>query len=171
MKNKFLILFLFIFFSTFSQNMSFVDILSLKDKNKTEVIKYLKKNNWEILNKHYSKEHKFGDIRFAFDNKNTDKQIPQYLTFYHQNEKKENNRIQLEVLNKEKFDKYLNELKSLDFKFIITKVDANQTKEIYKNKTTTIEVIIMPVDNYFGKQQTFYTFYITDNSFSFIKKE
>lgn len=171
MNNKFLILFLFIFFSAFSQNMSFVDILSLKDKNKTEVIKYLKKNNWEILHKHYSKEHKFGDIRFAFDNKNTDRQIPQYLTFYHQNEKKENNRIQLEVLNKEKFDKYLNELKSLDFKFIITKVDANQTKEIYKNKTTTIEVIIMPVDNYFGKQQTFYTFYITDNSFSFIKKE
>jgi hypothetical protein len=171
MKIKFLILFLFIFFNSFSQNMTFVDILSLKDKNKSEVIKFLNEYNWEIMHKHYSKEEKFGDIRFAFDNKSIDRQIPQYITFYHQNEKKENNRIQLQVLNKEKFDKYLTEFKSLDFEYITTIMDANQTKEIYKNNTTTIEVIIMPVNNYFGKQQTFYTFYIFDNSFNSMIKE
>jgi hypothetical protein len=123
------------------------------------------------MHQHYSKEEKFGDIRFAFDNKSADRQIPQYITFYHQNEKKENNRIQLQVLNKEKFDKHLTEFKSLDFDYITTIVDANQTKEFYKNNSTTIEVIIMPVNNYFGKQQTFYTFNIFDNSFNSMIKE
>ncbi|WP_396218616.1 hypothetical protein, partial [Flavobacterium sp.] len=71
----------------------------------------------------------------------------------------------------EKFDKHLTEFKSLDFDYITTIVDANQTKEFYKNNSTTIEVIIMPVNNYFGKQQTFYTFNIFDNSFNSMIKE
>ena len=40
------------------------------------------------------------------------------------------------------------------------------TLEYYKNETTTIEVKTRFVENHFGKQRTFYSFYITDNNYT-----
>ncbi len=165
MKNILTILFLLIFSISFSQNITFEEILNLKSKNQSEVKKYLKNKDWEIMHQHYSKELKFGDIRFSFDNKNPDRQIPLFITFYHEANDFTKNRIEFEISNKEKFDKYLIQFKSLDFKYVDTKNDVNQTVETYQNETTTIQVTIMPVENYYGKQQTFYKFYIIDNNY------
>lgn len=75
------------------------------------------------------------------------------------------NRIEFEISKKTIFDEYLKQFKALDFKLIATKTDLNQTVETYKNETTEIQIKIIPVANYYGKQQTFYKFYITNNNY------
>ncbi len=165
MKYKLIILFLFVFTISFSQNMTFEKILSIKNKNLSEVKKYLKNENWEIMHEHFSKQFKFGDIRFSFDNKNPNREIPLFITFYYEANDLVKNRIEFEISNKTIFDDFLNQFKSLDFKFINSKSDVNQTIETYKNETTTVEVKIIPIENYYGKQQTFYKFYIIDNNY------
>ncbi|MCL9807446.1 hypothetical protein NAT51_18105 [Flavobacterium amniphilum] len=165
MKNKLFILFFFVFSVSFSQNITFVKVLNLKNKSLSEVKKYLKDENWEIMHYHFSKEHKFGDIRFSFDNKNPDRQIPLFITFYYEGQDLMKNRIEFEISKKEIFDEYLAQFKTLDFKLTGSKTDRNQTVETYKNDTTTINVKTIPVANYYGKQQTFYKFYITDNTY------
>jgi len=75
-------------------------------------------------------------------------------------------RISLDIFNQEIFGKYLSQLKKSDFKIINSKTEKNITLEYYKNETTTIEVKIRFVENHFGKQRTFYSFYITDNNYT-----
>ena len=68
--------------------------------------------------------------------------------------------------NQEVFDSYLNQLKELNFKVVSSKTEKNITIESYKNETTIIEVKIRFVENHFGKQRTFYSFYITDTNYT-----
>ncbi len=58
------------------------------------------------------------------------------------------------------------QLNKTDFKIISSKTEENITLKYYKNETTTIEVEIRFVENHFGKQRTFYSFYITDTNYT-----
>lgn len=151
---------------SFSQNVTLEEVIGLKNKNLLEVKNYLKDRNWEIMHEHFSKKLKFGDIRFSFDNENPDREIPLYLTFYHEANEMTKNRVEFEVTSKEKFDSYLTELKSSNFSLINSKTDVNQTVDTFKDEFTTIEVKTIPVENYYGKQVTFYKFYILDNNYN-----
>lgn len=165
MKHIFSLFFILTFSCVFSQNLTLEEIVNLRNEQFKDVKKLLLNKNWEIMHEHYSNEYKFGDIRFAFDKNNIDKQMPTYITLYHESNEISKNRIEFSLLNKEKFDSYLAQLKTSDFKYVNSKLDVNYTTEIYKNATTTIEVQTMPVENYYGKQQTFYSFLIIDSNY------
>ena len=151
--------------SSFSQNLTFKEILELRNQNYSFAKKELKAKNWGLGHEHFSEEMNFGDLQFLYDNNNVDKQARSSLTFFHSSNDLSKNRIQFVVLNEKSYNDYLRQLKSLDFKFIESKNDVNQTVEVYKNSKSVVKVIVMPVENYFGRQQTFYTFYITDIAF------
>jgi hypothetical protein len=157
---------LLLFFSfSFSQDLNFDDIVKLKIKNPKEVKELLLENNFKISQEHFSKEMKFGDIQFLTKNKVED-EIPTSITFYHEGDDLVKNRISFDIFNQEIFEKYLTQLKKSDFKIVSSKTEKNITLEYYKNETTTIEVKIRFIENHFGKQRTFYSFYITDNNYT-----
>ena len=158
------ILLLFFLFS-FSQDLNFDDILNLKTKSPNEVKQILLDNNFKISQEHYSKEMKFGDILFLSKNK-IDDEIPTSISFYYEGDDLAKNRISFNIFNQQFFEKYLSQLKKSDFKIVSSKTEKNITLEHYKNETTTIEVKIRFVENHFGKQRTFYSFYITDNNYT-----
>lgn len=156
---------LLLFFSfSFSQDLNFVDILNLKTKSPNEVKEKLLDNDFKISQEHYSKEMKFGDVLFLSKNK-IDDEIPTSISYYYEGDNLLKNRISFDIFNQEIFEKYLTQLKKLDFKIVSSKIEKNLTLEYYKNETTTIEVKIRFVENHFGKQRTFYSFYITDNNY------
>lgn len=165
MKNILNIILLLVCTVTYSQRITFEEVLALKNKDEIKIKEYLVGNGWEILHEHYSKKYKFGDIRFAYDNKNPDREIPLFIKYFHREKKLTNNILEFEVCKKEIFDDYLAQFKLLDYVLIDTKADSNQTIETYKNATATILIKIFPVENYFGRKQTFYTFVIKDNNF------
>ena len=165
MKNIIIIILLLTCSVTYSQRITFGEVLALKNKDEIEIKEYLTRKGWEILHEHYTEKHKFGDIRFAFDNKNSDREIPLFIKYYHREKKIVNNIIEFEVCKKEIFEEYLTQFKLLNYILIETKVDINQTVETYKNETTTILIKILPVENYYGRKKTFYTFVIKDNNF------
>lgn len=121
---------------------------------------YLISNNWKIMADRYSKEFRFGDMRFANQNENQDKQNVLYINFYFDSDQIAQNRIEFRTFQKEKFDLYLDELKLSNFKYIASKSDENQSSEIYKNESTTVEVKTFPYN-----QKVLYTFYIIENSY------
>lgn len=165
MKHYITALLLFFFTLSFSQNIDFEDILNIKTKNASEVKEFLLNKNFKIAQEHYSKEMKFGDILFLSQNKQ-DNEIPTSIAFYYEGNDLTKNRINFEMNNQEVFDRYLNQLKELNFKVVSTKTEKNITIESYKNETTTIEIKIRFVENHFGKQRTFYSFYITDTNYT-----
>ena len=157
---------LLLFFSfSFSQDLNFDDILNLKTKSPNKVKEILLDNDFKISQEHYSKEMKFGDILFLSKNK-IDDEIPTSISFYYEGDDLAKNRISFDIFNQEIFVKYLSQLKKSDFKIVSSKTEKNITLEYYKNETTTIEVKIRFVENHFGKQRTFYSFYITDNNYT-----
>ena len=157
---------LLLFFSfSFCQDISFLDVLNLKTKNLTEVKKTLLEKDFKITQEHYSKEMKFGDVLFLTKNK-IENEIPTSISLYYEGDSLTQNRISFNIFNKEIFEKYLSQLKKTDFKIISSKTEENITLEYYKNETTTIEVKIRFIENHFGKQRTFYSFYITDNNYT-----
>lgn len=163
MKYQLSLLFIFLFSISFAQSITLKELLILKNKVKAK--EYLTDKNWKIMHEHYEEELKFGDIRFSLDNENPDRQVPIYIEFHYEGKDLTKNRIIFEMSNKEKFDEYMTQLISLGFKLVDSKSDVNKTTEIFKDKTTTIEATIMPVENYYEKQKTLYKFYITDNNF------
>ena len=88
------------------------------------------------------------------------------ISFYYEGDDLAKNRISFDIFNQEIFGKYLSQLKKSDFKIVSSKTEKNITLEYYKNETTTIEVKTRFVENHFGKQRTFYSFYITDNNYT-----
>jgi hypothetical protein len=168
MKYSFTSVLLLFFSFSFCQDISFLDVLNLKTKNLTEVKKTLLEKDFKITQEHYSKEMKFGDVLFLTKNK-IENEIPTSISFYYEGDSLTQNRISFNIFNKEIFEKYLSQLKKTDFKIISSKTEENITLEYYKNETTTIEVKIRFIENHFGKQRTFYSFYITDNNYKKIK--
>ena len=168
MKYSFTSVLLLFFSFSFCQDISFLDVLNLKTKNLTEDKKTLLEKDFKITQEHYSKEMKFGDVLFLTKNK-IENEIPTSISFYYEGDSLTQNRISFNIFNKEIFEKYLSQLKKTDFKIISSKTEENITLEYYKNETTTIEVKIRFIENHFGKQRTFYSFYITDNNYKKIK--
>ena len=168
MKYSFTSVLLLFFSFSFCQDISFLDVLNLKTKNLTEVKKTLLEKDFKITQEHYSKEMKFGDVLFLTKNK-IENEIPTSISLYYEGDSLTQNRISFNIFNKEIFEKYLSQLKKTDFKIISSKTEENITLEYYKNETTTIEVKIRFIENHFGKQRTFYSFYITDNNYKKIK--
>ena len=168
MKYSFTSVLLLFFSFSFCQDISFLDVLNLKTKNLTEVKKTLLEKDFKITQEHYSKEMKYGDVLFLTKNK-IENEIPTSISFYYEGDSLTQNRISFNIFNKEIFEKYLSQLKKTDFKIISSKTEENITLEYYKNETTTIEVKIRFIENHFGKQRTFYSFYITDNNYKKIK--
>ncbi len=164
MKYSFTSLLLLFFSFSFCQDISFLDVLNLKTKKLTEVKKTLLEKDFKITQEHYSKEMKFGDVLFLTKNK-IENEIPTSISFYYEGDSLIQNRISFNIFNKEIFEKYLSQLNKTDFKIISSKTEENITLKYYKNETTTIEVKIRFVENHFGKQRTFYSFYITDNNY------
>lgn len=165
MKYKLALLIALFFSVSFAQSITLEEVLALKNKNKVETKDYLTTKNWEMMHDHYSEEFKFGDIRFSFDNKNPDRQLPVCIGFYYEGDDLTKNRIIFETSSKDKFDDFVVQFTALDFKLINSKSDVNQTTETFKNETATIEATIMPVENHDGSQKVFYKFYITDNNY------
>jgi len=165
MKNLFIIYCFFILSPAFSQNLKLEDLLLLQKKTHSEVKKYLVNKGWKIMHEHYSDEKKFGDIRFSFNNDSKDTSAASYLTFYYEGKLISQNRIEFEMLKRQSFDLYLSDFEHEGFKYEQTKKDLNQSTDIYNNNSVNIEATIMPVKNYYGKEQTFYTFLIIDKKF------
>lgn len=165
MKYSLTSIFLFFFSFSFCQDLSFLDVLNLKTKKLTEVKKTLLEKDFKIAQEHFSKEMKFGDILFLSKNK-IDDEIPTSISFYYEGDDLAKNRISFDIFNQQIFEKYLTQLKKSDFKIVSSKTEKNITLEYYKNETITIEVKIRFVENHFGKQRTFYSFYITDNNYT-----
>lgn len=165
MKQIISLLFILISSVSYSQSITLEEVLELKNKNHREVKKYLQDRNWKIMHEHFSKELKFGDIRFSFDDANPDREIPLYITFYHEANEITKNRVEFQVTSKEKFDSYVSQLKSSNFNVISSTTDANQTVDTFKDEFTTIEMKTIPVENYHGKQVTFYKFYLLDTNY------
>lgn len=168
MKHFFTSILLFFFSFSFCQDISFLDILNLKTRKLNEVKEILLAKDFKIVQEHYSKEMKFGDVQFLTKHKIED-EIPTSISFYYEGDNLTQNRISFNIFNKEIFEKYLSQLNKTDFKIISSKTEENITLKYYKNETTTIEVEIRFVENHFGKQRTFYSFYITDNNYKQIK--
>jgi len=162
MKHFFTSILLFFFFSfSFCQDISFLDVLNLKTRKLNEVKEILLAKDFKIVQEHYSKEMKFGDVQFLTKNKISD-EIPTSISFYYEGDNLLKNRVSFDIFNQQIFGKYLSQLKKSDFKIVSSKTEKNITLEHYKNETTTIEVKIRFVENHFGKQRTFYSFYITE---------
>jgi len=153
-----------------SQNLSIEELIRLQDKSYYNVKEILLGKKWIIIQEGGGKDFDFGDIRFAFDDEIGNRQNSFFISFYYYKTEPKKNKIEFEFPSYEIYLSHVAKLTQLGFEKTNTDEDVNQSWEIYQNYKLYIESVIRPVENYFGKQKTFYEWIITDKSVSYPRR-
>lgn len=156
---KILFLLLFVFTSGVSQNLTMQDLVSLQQKQHTEIKQHFIDSGWKLVDERYSDKRQYGDIVFMSS------AIPDattmHLTIFYGWGKISQNRLQLRIKDKEQFAKLKSGIEPAGLKFVSAETASNKTTVIFSNEAITIQAITTkPVG-----AQAQYEIYIIDNTY------
>ena len=159
LKPNFLMLFFLLNLTiSFSQNIALSELINLKDLKLVNAKKYLESKNWKTGSENKQTD-KYNAIIFFYDDENPGAETQKIISFVYSTDKDYPNRINTQI-DKIEFDLYISKMKSLEFKFITSRIEEGMKIEIFQNKTTTI-MASQPTDK---TSSDLYYLFILDNS-------
>ena len=168
------ITFSFIFFSSFfmqSQNITIDELASLRKKSFGNLEETLSSKNWVYIEGQEADFESMGNATFAFNKKEYDDSAQAFLNFIYDNSENEelcSHRIVLHFFTKEKYNSYINRLKSIGCKLIKSNIQDGNIIKIYQGNTTTFRISIVAEKDVFGTTKTRYELFVIGNVDYFI---
>lgn len=140
-KKTFLLLLLVIMVASTTQAQSVEDFLALRNDNIEEVNLRLSNLNWQLYDED---EQRKGDIIvYTYKNENDiDAMLGiQWIDYVNRPKHYNKNRLSFQVQNKELYEQFVNEIKTLGFYYIYQKNVYDNDVMLYSNSDVTIEII------------------------------
>ena len=156
-KKTFLLLLLVIMVASTTQAQSVEDFLALRNDNIEEVNLRLSNLNWQLYDED---EQRKGDIIvYTYKNENDiDAMLGiQWIDYVNRPKHYNKNRLSFQVQNKELYEQFVNEIKTLGFYYIYQKNVYDNDVMLYSNSDVTIE-IIESKSKYMYDSGTYYNF-------------
>lgn len=163
MKTVLINLIFFLSLSTsFSQNLTLDELISLRKKQIANVEEFLNAKNWNFMSSSQPYETTLGNVVFAYKKNAYDDSAQAFIKYFY-NDDFSTVRVNIQVAKKETYNSYLARLKSLGCKLINSSIKDNEILKVYKGATTTILVTIGTQKNEFESTNTFYNFFVVEN--------
>lgn len=143
----------------YCQNLTLDELISLRKKDLAEIEEFVTNKNWTFLSSNEMTDDKMGKAIFTFNKNNYDDSAECFLTYLYSDIR---TRLDLQFTNKDQYNRYINRLKILGSKLILSKVKDNAIIKTYQISKTTIQITISSKnDNNLSK--TKYNIFITSN--------
>lgn len=147
---------------SFSQNLSFDQILSLRKKSLATVEEYLTSNNWNFYDATEPEYGTLGKAIFSYKMSTFDDKAESFLYYYYSSTTG-TKRIDVQVVKKDIYNVYLSRIKALGCKLIKSEIKNGQIEKTYQGATTTITVSVATSKDDYYSTSTYYHFFIVDN--------
>lgn len=146
----------------FSQNLSISQLLEVKSKNLGEAEEYLTLKGWEFMSAEEPTIAYLGTVTFSYNKDNMSDRAQSFLLYYY-SDYSTTTRVSIQVSKKEKYNEYLNSIKSFGCKMISSKVKNGNLIKVYQGKTTTFIITATTSENFFGEATASWIFILIDN--------
>jgi len=137
MKQLFLTFLLFLSFYSFGQNITISELNSFLDKDIFLAEEILSSGEWYFTGMEETTDEDgitLKEVSFTYDYTQKNDWAQSYITIYLYKDKI--SMVTIQILEKERFNKYLNNVKSLGGKLIESKLTENVINRFYENGTT-----------------------------------
>ena len=157
MKTNILILiFFFTVSDVFCQNLSLSQVLKAREMSIGEVEEYLTEKGWKYSDGEEPSKDDLGVLSFAYK-VSTINDMAESWIYYYFSENSEIKRIAIQILNNEKYNEYLNQIKNWCGKMIDSYFKDKEITKIYKGSTMTYVITTSTNDLPLLSKQTVYS--------------
>ena len=164
MKIKIFVALLLFSLTSYSQNLTLDEVVSLRKKNIASVEEFLTAKNWSYIGSNAAQFGNLGNASFAYSKSNYDDKAEAFIDYYF-SENTGRRRISLQVHKKDKYNLYLARIKYFGCKLIKSKISDNEKKKIYQGATTTFIIYVKTQSEWYSSAtKTIYHFLIIENS-------
>ncbi len=147
----------------YSQNLTFDQVQSLRQKDLTELEIFLTKMGWKMTEAEGATDKTMGHATFGYEvNRFDSKKAVAWITFYESKIKTKYNRLGIQISKPQLYSTYLTRLTANGYKLVTSKIIDGGIEKIYQNSTTTIIVTTSTSEGSFTKNTT-YDFFFIDN--------
>jgi hypothetical protein len=157
--------FLFFFSKTLiAQNITLAQILEIKKKDLGSAEEFLTAKGWEFTEGIEPADGKLGTATFAYNKfKNKINGVDSFLTFMY-SDYSNKTRIAMTIFKKEKYNEYINSIKSFGCKLISSKVENGAIIKIYRGQTTTFYIESRTYNNYDNESSSEWNISVVSNN-------
>ncbi len=144
------------------QNITLSQLIELRSQTIGEVEEFLVSKGWEFLEAEEEGFETFGSATFSFQKSSFSRSAESFLVYLYSN-KLDIQRIFLQVNNVEKYNEYINAIKSNGNKLIDSKIEDGSIMKIYQGPTTTFKVESSVSSNNYGEDSAIWIIQILTN--------
>jgi tetratricopeptide (TPR) repeat protein len=159
MKKIYILLLTIISYSSFSQNVTLDELLSLRKGNLATVEEKLTNKGWDYSSGTESETDKLEHATFTYHKSSYGNGAESFI-FYSYNE--DWKRIGIQILKKDIYNSYLARLKSLGCKLIKSNISEGDIEKVYKSSTMIFKITISNEVNENSSTTTVYNIFILE---------
>lgn len=142
MKKIYILLLTIISYSSFSQNVTLDELLSLRKGDLATVEEKLTNKGWEYSNGVESENDSLSHATFKYHKSLYGNGAVSFITYIYSDDWK---RINIQILKKDIYNSYVARIKSLGCKLIKSKISEGNIEKVYKGSTMIFKIIISNV--------------------------
>lgn len=159
---------------SFGQNLNLNELVDLQDKNIAEVEEFLTSKGWEFIkavepkfqNKRDEKGRTYvtisdASLLFAFDKAQNSNSANAFINYFYRNDQDAQNRIEIQLTNKEKYTELLNEIHNKNAELKDSYVKDESLVKVYQNANTTFKISTSKQET--NADSTLYSVFIMNN--------
>jgi hypothetical protein len=150
------------FTQSYSQNLSFDQLLSLRKNNLAQVEEYLSSRGWSFLEGTASTDSTLASANFTYKRSTYEDKAESFLLFVTSSDNT-SNRIRIQVVKKDIYELYLARIKALGCKLIKSEIVDGTILKVYQGATTTIKINILTDKEEDYSTKTIYNFFLAGN--------
>lgn len=153
MKNILLFITVLISLSSYSQNLNFNQIYTLKGKNIAQAEEFLTSKDWSFTGSEN------GIVDFSYGQTSYGNTAESYISLYLNNLTSNIDWVEIQIVKKEKYNDFINSIKNDNYKLLDSKLsDDGSIIKFYQNNSSTIRIKI--IDTKKDQIKTVYLFMI-----------
>jgi len=148
--------------SLLAQNISLDELLNLRTRNVASVEEYLTAKGWDLLSTKKEEETSFGLMIFAYKKSNYSDKAESFIKYLY-SESANRKRISMQIVKKEKYTNFLNQIKAKGASLVSSKIEDDYIRKVYKNKSLSFIVTTSTQAEDFSGTKTTYNIFIVTN--------
>ena len=156
-------LFLVTGLNLYSQNLTLSQLLELRKKNLGKAEEFLTSKGWEFMEAEEPKIETLGTATFTYKKSEIYDGAESFLIFLFTTDAIDENRINIQVNKKEKYNEYLGAIKGYGCELISSKVKDGNIVKVYRGATTTFRITASTSENYYNNETAIWFFFIVSN--------
>jgi len=146
----------------FAQNLTLAQLIEIKKKDLGNAEEYLTAKGWEFMEADAPTEEKYGQATFSYNKSVTSTTAESFLTYYYFNMPKMT-WISIQISKINKYNEYINTLKSNGCKLISSEVKEGKILKVYRGETYTFLVETGKSTNLFDQETAVWHLYVLSN--------